>query len=150
MKMFESLIAEFSEKTGQELAPAADGSVSIEADGVLITVQGREERGDAVMFAFPAGDMKPEPATMARALELGAHGAGTDGFYLGIAGGEFVLSGVLPLEGASAEDFATRLLALAAASAKVASAMARALAEYAGGGAEETSGGACNLSMLQV
>ena len=54
----------------------------------------------------------PEPMTMRKALSLAAHGLGTGGFYLGISGGMFVLSGSMPLEGASAEDFANKLLLL--------------------------------------
>ena len=130
MTAFESLIAEFAGKTGMSIAPAHDGSVSLEADGVYITAQSREERGDVLLFSFPAGDMKPEPMTMAKALSLAAHGLGTGGFYLGISGGIFVLSGSMPLEGASAEDFANKLLLLADATLKVEKALAGAIVEY--------------------
>ena len=152
MTAFESLIAEFAEKTGEALSPARDGSVSLEADGIYITVQSREARGDAILFSLPIGDMKPEPATMEKALELAAHGLGTDGFYLGISGGAFVLSGSMPVEGASAEDFANRLLSLAAATAKVEKALAGAIAEYAAAEVEreENPGAAGNLSVIQV
>lgn len=152
MTAFESLIAEFAEKTGHQFAPSADGSVSLEADGVLITVQSREDRGDVVLFAFPVGDMKPEPATMQKALELGAHGAGTDGFYLGISAEAFVLSGVMPLDGVSAENLAMKLLSLAAASKNVSSALEHALAEYGetNAGHAEASVAMGDLSMLQV
>lgn len=152
MTSFESLIAEFSEKTGMQLSPGRDGSVSLEADGIYITVQSREARGDAILFSLPLGDMKPEPATMEKALELAAHGVGTDGFYLGISGGAFVLSGAMPVEGTSAEDFANKLLSLAAATEKVETAMARAIAEYAESEVEreENSGIESNLSVLHV
>ena len=158
MTAFDSLIAEFSEKTGVQLSarpegsPHHDGSVSIEADGIYITVQCREARGDAILFSFPLGDMKPEPATMEKALELNAHGLGTDGFYLGISSGAFVLSGAMPVEGTSAEDFAKMLLSLAAATVKVETALARAIADYAEAevGREESSAIAGNLSVLHV
>jgi len=78
MTIFESLIAEFAEKTGQKIAPSSDGSVVVEADGMMITVQSREAEGEAVLFTLPVGDMKPEPVTMHKALELNAHGAGSD------------------------------------------------------------------------
>lgn len=39
MTIFESLIAEFAEKTGQKIAPSSGGSVVVEADGMMITVQ---------------------------------------------------------------------------------------------------------------
>jgi len=152
MTAFESLMAEFSEKTGASFTPARDGSVSLEADGVYITMQSREARGDVLLFTLPLGDMKPEAATMEKALEIAAHGLGTDGFYLGISGDAFVLSGAMPLEGASAEDLANRLLALAAASEKVEKALARAIAEYAAAEVEreEKSHSDGNLSMIHV
>ncbi len=136
MTVFESLIAEFSEKTGHALAPEADGSVSLEADGVPITVQSRENRGDMVLFSFPAGDMKPDSATMGKALELAAHGEGTDGFHLGISGGVLVLSGTMPLHGTSAENMAAKLLSLAAATTRVGTALSGAQTEYAEAAAE--------------
>ena len=152
MTVFESLIAEFSEKMGAQLSPGRDGSVSLEADGIYITVQSREARGDAILFSFPLGDMKPEPATMEKALELDAHGLGTDGFYLGISGGAFVLSGAMPVEGTSAEDFAKKLLSLAAATVKVETALSRAITEYVETevGREENSVIVGNLSVLHV
>ena len=155
MTAFESLLAEFSEKTGMSFAQARDGSVSLEADGVYMTLQSREARGDVLFFSFPFGDLKPEAATMAKALALAAHGLGTDGFYLGISGDAFVLSGAMPLEGASAEDLANRLLSLAAATGKVEKALARAFAEYAQAGVEgeergENPGFDGNLSVIHV
>ena len=131
MTSFESLIAEFAEKTGEMFSPAKDGSVSLGVDGVFITIQNCETRGDMTLFTFPLGDMQPEPATMEKALMLAAHGLGTDGFYLGISCGAFVLSGTMPVEGSSAEDLANKLLSLAAATAKVEKALAGAIAEYA-------------------
>ena len=50
-----------------------------------------------------------------RALELAANGGGTDGFFLGLKEGMFMLSAVLPLGGLSAEEFGRRLIALGAA-----------------------------------
>ena len=152
MTAFESLMAEFSEKTGASFALARDGSVSLEADGVYITVQSREARGDVLLFSLPVGDMKPEAETMEKALKLAAHGLGTDGFHLGISGDAFVLSGAMPVEGASAEDLANRLLSLAAASEKVEKALTGAIAEYAEAEVEreENSGIDSNFSVIHV
>ena len=152
MTAFESLIAEFSEKTGVALPLAKDGSVSLDVDGVYITVLSREAKGDVLLFSFPLGDMKPDPATMEKALTLAAHGSGTDGFHLGISDGVFVLSGATPVDGASAEDFANRILSLSAATAKVGRALAGALAEYAEAAAlrEKNSGASRNLSLIHV
>lgn len=75
--------------------------------------------------------MKPEPVTMQKALELNAHGAGTEGFHLGISADAFVLSCTVKLNGTSAEDLAVKMLSLAAVSDKVSLAMGAAIAEHA-------------------
>ena len=129
MNVFESLIAGFSEKTGLDISTGADGSVEIEADGVFVTVQPREQSGDIVLFSLPLYDEPASEAMMRRALELSAHGLGTDGFFLGLADGSFVLSCVLPLEGLGAEDFAVRMLELSRTSRRIARELSRAIAE---------------------
>lgn len=129
MTSFESLIADFSEKSGLEIAAGADGSVDIEADGVFVTVQPREQSGDIVMFALPLYDEPASEAVMRRALELSAHGSGTDGFFLGLADGSFVLSCVRPLEGLGAEDFAVLMLELSRASRRIARELSGAIAD---------------------
>lgn len=151
MNAFESLIAEFSEKTGLEIVAGADGSVEIEADGVFVTAQPREQSGDVVMFALPLYDEPASEAMMRRALELSAHGLGTDGFFLGLADGSFVLSCVRPLEGLGAEDFAVRMLALSRASRRIARELSGALAEEVlAAASKENEPLACNLDTLRV
>ncbi len=152
MTSFESLIADFSGKTGLPLTTGRDGSVSLETDGIYITVQSRPDRNDILLFCFPAGDQKPEPATMEKALELAAHGLGTGGFHLGISAGAFVLSGSMPLDGASAENLGEKLISLAEAAGKVASAFAHAIADSVEAETENRKirDSGCNLSILQV
>jgi hypothetical protein len=47
-----------------------------------------------------------------KALELNLFGSETLGMHLGLFGNALVLSGTLPMEGLTAEDFAERLLFL--------------------------------------
>ena len=151
MDLFQTLLAAFSEKTGLDIEPGVDGSVEIEADGVFVTVQNRENQGDIVMFALPLYDVAADETMMRKALELSAHGLGTDGFFLGLADGAFVLSAVQPLEGFGAEDFALKMLALSRASKNVAAALTRAVAESVAETVEaEKSSEACNLGALRV
>ncbi len=135
MDSFSTLVADFAEKAG--IAPAAPGadSFDVEADGVFVSAQYRADRDDCVIFSLPLEDAHPDVAMLRRALELAADGTGTDGHFLGLREGMFALSAVLPLAGLSAEDFGVRVLALAAASKRVADALSRASAE--GGGAPD-------------
>ena len=131
MNSFDSLISDFAEKTGVPLdsARASAGSVDLVVDGIDVSVLYRPDRDDCVMFTLPLGDMVPEPPMERRALELSANGAGTDGHFLGIKAGAFVLSSVASVNGLSAEDFATRLVSLANATRRVAESLALAVAE---------------------
>lgn len=117
---FEQLIAEFSKETGLDVKPDSQGTLWLEADGVPVTIQGRPEHNDAIAFTLPIGDMAIDEPIMRHALELSAVGIGTDGFFLGISNGAMTLSAVLPLDGLDAETFGKKMLALAAATRKVA------------------------------
>ena len=123
MNSFETLISDFAEKTGLSLQPGADGSVDLVVDGLDVSVQYRQNKDDCVMFTLPIADTEPDDRMVRRALELSANGAGTGGHFLGIKEGMFVLSSVVQPGGLSAEDFAERLLALAAATRSVADAL---------------------------
>ncbi len=87
----------------------------LEADGVAVCAQYRAERDDCVVFSLPLEDTEPDGPMLRRAIELAANGGGTDGFFLGLKEGMFMLSAVLPLGGLSAEEFGRRLIALGAA-----------------------------------
>ena len=129
MNAFETLISDFAEKAGLSLQTVKDGSVDLVVDGIDVSVQYRPDNDDCVLFTLPLDDTEPDDRMARRALELSANGAGTGGHFLGIKEGMFVLSSIAQLGGLSAEDFAERLLALAAATRRVAEALALAVAE---------------------
>ncbi len=129
MNAFATLMADFAEKTGVELGKPGADSFDVEADGVFVSAQYRADRDDCVIFTLPLEDAEPDGPMLRRALELAANGAGTDGHFLGLREGMFMLSAVLPLAGLSAEDLGMRILSLAAASKRVADALSRASAE---------------------
>ncbi len=129
MNAFATLVADFAEKTGVEPGKLGADNFDVEADGVVVSAQYRAERDDCVIFSLPLEDAEPDGPMLRRALELAADGAGTGGHFLGLKEGMFMLSAVLPLSGLSAEDFGMRILALAAASKRVADALSRASAE---------------------
>lgn len=126
---YEQLIAEFSKETGLDVAPDSQGTLWMEADDVPVTIQNRQEQNDVVMFTLPIGEMALDESIMRHALELSAVGLGTDGFFIGISGGALTLSAVLTLDGLDAETFGKKMLALAAASRKVAKRIGAAVAE---------------------
>ena len=129
MNTFATLVADFAEKTGVEPGKPGADSFDVVADGVAVSAQYRADRDDCVIFSLPLEDAQPDGPMLRRALELVANGAGTDGHFLGLREGMFLLSAVLPLAGLSTEEFGRRLLALAAASKRVADALSRATAE---------------------
>lgn len=120
MNAFETLIADFAEKTGLTFDLAGSDSVDVVADGMVVSVQYRPDRDDCIVFTLPLGDEEPTAPMCRRALELAANGAGSGGNFLGIKEGVFVLSSVLPLDGLSAETFAKRLISMVEISRRVA------------------------------
>ena len=129
MNAFATLVADFAEKTGVEPGKLGADNFDVEADGVVVSAQYRAERDDCVISSLPLEDAQPDGPMLRRALELAADGVGTDGHFLGIREGMFMLSAVLPLAGLSADDLGRRILILAAASKRVADALSRASAE---------------------
>ena len=136
MNAFATLVADFAEKTGVEPGKPGADSIDVVADGVAVSAQYRADRDDCVIFSLPLEDAEPDGPMLRRALELAANGTGTDGHFLGLREGMFMLSAVLPLAGLSADDFGRRILMLAAASKRVADELSRASAE--GGGAADS------------
>ena len=136
MNAFATLVADFAEKTGVEPGKLGSDNFDVEADGVVVSAQYRAERDDCVIFSLPLEDAQPDGPMLRRALELAANGAGTDGHFLGLREGMFMLSAVLPLAGLSADDFGRRILMLAAASKRVADELSRASAEGDGSAAD--------------
>lgn len=136
MNAFATLVADFAEKTGVEPGKLGADNFDVEADGVVVSAQYRAERDDCVIFSLPLEDVRPDGPMLRRALELAANGTGTDGHFLGLREGMFMLSAVLPLAGLSADDFGRRILMLAAASKRVADELSRASAEGDGSAAD--------------
>ena len=136
MNAFTTLVADFAEKTGVEPGKPGADSFDVVADGVAVSAQYRADRDDCVIFSLPLEDAQPDGPMLRRALELAANGTGTDGHFLGLREGMFLLSAVLPLAGLSTEEFGRRLLALAAASKRVADELSRASAEGGGSAAD--------------
>ena len=126
MNPFEELMADFAKTMGVEVGGPGADSIDLEADGVVVSAQYRAEQDDCVIFSLPMEDTIPDADMLRRALELAANGSGTDGHFLGIKEGMFMLSAVLPLQGLSAETFAQCLLKLATASKRIANALSRA------------------------
>ena len=136
MNAFATLVADFAEKTGVEPGKPGADSFDVVADGVAVRAQYRADRDDCVIFSLPLEDAQPDGPMLRRALELAANGTGTDGHFLGLREGMFMLSAVLPLAGLSADDFGRRILMLAAASKRVADELSRASAEGDGSAAD--------------
>ena len=126
MNAFETLVADFAEKTGVTPGKPGADSIDVVADDVFVSAQYRPDADDCVIFSLPLGDAVPDGPMLRRALELAADGAGTDGHFLGLREGMFTLSAILPLGGLSTEEFGRRLLSLAAASKRVTDALSRA------------------------
>ena len=136
MNALATLVADFAEKTGVEPGKLGADNFDVEADGVVVSAQYRAERDDCVIFSLPLEDAQPDGPMLRRALELAANGTGTDGHFLGLREGMFMLSAVLPLAGLSADDFGRRILMLAAAPKRVADELSRASAEGDGSAAD--------------
>ena len=126
---FERLMVEFSEAAGIEARPDAQGTVWIDTDGVMVTVQYRQEHDDVLIFSLPLSGEIADETMMRRALELSSAGLGTGGFYIGLHDGYLTLSTVIPLEGLNADMLAKRLLELSSATTRVTNSVTATVAE---------------------
>ena len=117
MTKFEEIVGEMAKATGLPLELDEKDSVSVEADGLVVTVQYRREKDDVALFAPVAEDA--DDATCRAALGLALHGKGTSGNWLGLFEGAIVMSAFTPLEGLTAETLGERLLAFTDAAAAV-------------------------------
>ena len=55
MNAFETLVADFAEKTGVEPGKPGADSFDVVADGVAVSAQYRADRDDCVIFSLPHG-----------------------------------------------------------------------------------------------
>jgi len=114
MNAFETLIADFSSKTGLSLVPDERQGCFLETDGVVITIQYRQEADEVVIFAPVTDPDSGAPLTKAmceKALLLAYDGKGTSGASLGLFGDNLILSVHVPMDGLDASALGTKLLA---------------------------------------
>ena len=113
MEKDELLVRELSELIGVELAYSDDKTCDLAVDGRIVVLRYRPEDDDWLYFGVVS---EPEDdqtrGVLVKALELNLFGSETLGMHLGLFGNALVLSGTLPMEGLTAEDFAERLLFL--------------------------------------
>lgn len=115
MEKDELLIRELSELIGVELAYSDDKTCDLAVDGRIVVLRYRPEDEDWLYFGVVS---EPEPEAdqprevLVKALELNLFGSETLGMHLGLFGSALVLSGSVPIEGLTAENFAERLLFL--------------------------------------
>lgn len=114
MNAFDKLIADFAEMTGLGIAPDDRQGCILEAEGMLITIQYRQNADEVVIFV-PVTDAEAEvPLTKemyAKALSLSYDGKGTGGASLGLFDGNLILSTHIPMQGLDAESFGAKLSA---------------------------------------
>lgn len=89
MSAFNKLMEEFSAATGVDTVVDGERSCTLEADGMLVTLQCLEDADEVVLFA-PAWQPEaegalPSSATMRAALELGYDGKETGGAHIGLS-----------------------------------------------------------------
>ncbi len=101
MSAFNKLMEEFSAATGVDTVVDGERSCTLEADGILVTLQYLEDADEVVLFAPvwqpEAEGAQPSSATMRAALELGYDGKETGGAHIGLFENSIVLSIHLPM-----------------------------------------------------
>ena len=113
MEKDELLVRELSELIGVELAYSDDKTCDLAVDGRIVVLRYRPEDDDWLYFGVVSEPEDDQPReTLTKALELNLFGSETLGMHLGLFGNALVLSGTLPMEGLTAEDFAESLLFL--------------------------------------
>lgn len=136
MNSFESLIADFSAKTGLNLVPDERQGCFLETDGLIVTIQYRQEADDVVIFApvtDPDSGTTLTKAMYEKALSLSYDGKGTSGASLGLVAGNLILSVHLPMQGLDADSFGVKLSLFADAAVSVRAEIAAAAAADDGG-----------------
>jgi len=137
MKPFEALIKGFAEATGLPLQIAADDSCSLETEGMIITMQYRQESDDIVIFApvmTPDENETLPNAVLRKALEFSYNGQGTRGAFLGLFEGALVLSIAVPTHGLDVNSLCIRIIAFTETAQGIALELEKILTE--GGGYE--------------
>ena len=141
MSAFTSLMEEFSAATGVDAKVDAGEACTLEANGLLLTVQFLPEKDEVVLFS-PVWEpemegMPPSPATMRAALELNYDGKETGGAFLGLFEESLILSVHLPMAGLDGKGLGIHLMAFFDVAAGVAATLAQASADGGDGKTEE-------------
>ena len=121
MTAFESIISEMAAATGLPLEIDEKDACSVEADGIITTIQYRRDKDDVTIFSLV--EEEADEAKCRAALKLSLHGKGTDGNFIGLFDGGIVMSTFMPLEGLTAETLGARLLSFADTALQVRSAI---------------------------
>jgi hypothetical protein len=113
MEKDELLVRELSELIGVELSYSDDKTCDLAVDGRIVVLRYRPDDDDWLYFGVVSeteDDQSRE--VLAKALKLNLFGSETLGMHLGLFGNALVLSGSVPMDGLTAENFAERLLFL--------------------------------------
>ena len=135
MKPFEALIKGFAEATGLPLQVAADDSCSLETEGMIITLQYRQDNDDIVLFApvlTPDEETNIPASVLRKALEFSYNGQGTRGAFLGLFDGALVLSVAVSTHGLDVDLLCARIIAFTETAQGIALELERILAEEGG------------------
>ena len=113
MENDELLVRELSELIGVELSYSDDRTCDLAVDGRIVVLRYRPDDDDWLYFGVVSESEDDQPrGLLAKALELNLFGSETLGMHLGLFGNALVLSGSVPMDGLTAENFAERLLFL--------------------------------------
>ena len=113
MEKDELLVGELSELIGVELSYSDDRTCDLAVDGRIVVLRYRPDDDDWLYFGVVSESEDDQPrGLLAKALELNLFGSETLGMHLGLFGNALVLSGSVPMDGLTAENFAERLLFL--------------------------------------
>jgi len=122
MTSFEELVAAFSRGTGIDVKIEDGDSISLEADGMVVTAKYDKDNGVVTIFApvsDPENTEKLSVNVLRTALKLSFNGAGTYGNYLGLVENTLMLSCNYHINDLDAENFAQHFLDLEAAAVAV-------------------------------
>ena len=116
MNAFEKLMADFSALSGLDLVPDERQGCFLDAEGIPITLQYRQDVDELVVFA-PVTDaesgVSPTKEMYEKALSLAYDGRGTGGAMLGLFDNNLILSVHLPMQGMDAKSLGVKLTAFA-------------------------------------
>ena len=135
MKPFEALMKGFTMATGLPMQISVDDSCSLETEGMIITMQYRQESDDIVIFApvmTPDEDETLPNGVLRKALELSYNGKGTHGAFLGLFEGALVLSDAVSTQGLNVDILCAHIIAFTEIAQSIAHELETVLTEQGG------------------